>query len=308
MINHILKSINFKALGFVILAQILLKYALFEPFANGKGLFTTLNFTDFTLLILSSFCIGAAGFIIYDLHKDNQLESSSNDANKKVDDAKFYTFMILTLLGIGLGYYLCYRINFTSLFSVFIVISVLIYVYASFLKLYPFVGNFTVSIIIGFAIFSVGLFDLIPVFSKDTIDTQTTFLSLTLDYSILIAFLNLLKSSVADFNSLDFDHKVGNNTLPIALGRERAKFILIGINTIIILLVIGYTTILLYKQILMVGYVLIFMVAPLIFCFIKLWNAKTNKDYRRVIFLLSLTMFTTILSLVLHPMILLPNA
>ena len=308
MIKSILKVINYRALGFIVLAQILVKYAFLEPFADGHGLYTSLNPIDFTILLLSTIFIAAAGSIIYDLHKDNQLESNSNNANKKEDDLKFYGYMGFTLMGIGFGYYLCYRINFSSLFSVFIITSALMYVYASFLKLYPVIGNFTVSIIVGFSVFSVGLFDLVPVISRDTLDTQTTFLGLVLDYSILIAMLNLLKSSVADFRTLDFDHKVGNNTLPIIIGRTRAKFVLVLLNFISIILVVGYTLNFLYKQTLLVGYVLLFILMPLIFMCIKLWQAETEKHYGQVGILVRITMLTTILSFVLHPLLILSNA
>ena len=62
--QNILKLIRWKNLILIALVQLLIKYALFEPF----GVSITLNSVGISVLILATLCLAAAGNIINDIY------------------------------------------------------------------------------------------------------------------------------------------------------------------------------------------------------------------------------------------------
>ena len=61
----------------IVIAQFLIKYALFEPFASV----TILSTIGFTLLVITTLCIAAAGNIINDIY---DIEADKVNKPKKV--------------------------------------------------------------------------------------------------------------------------------------------------------------------------------------------------------------------------------
>ena len=103
---------------------------------------------------------------------------------------------------------------------------------------------------------------------------------------------------------IDGDYKAGMNTIPIAIGRYRAGRIIFLLSIFPLFAVINYVLLYLYKQEVAVIYFLLFIVAPLIYISIKLFTAKTKKDYTHVSIVLKLVMLFGMLSMLLYPFIL----
>ena len=61
---HFLNLIRWKNLLLIAFVQVLIKYALFDPF----NIDVTLNGFGFSLLVIASLCIAAAGNIINDIY------------------------------------------------------------------------------------------------------------------------------------------------------------------------------------------------------------------------------------------------
>jgi len=71
-----------------------------------------------------------------------------------------------------------------------------------------------------------------------------------------------------------------------------------------IIAVIYYIHTYLYKQIFVVGYFLVFIVGPLLYVSIRIFNAKTKKDFHFVSNMIKLVMLLGMLSLLLYKFIL----
>jgi len=95
------------------------------------------------------------------------------------------------------------------------------------------------------------------------------------------------------------------HTLPIVIGRERASKVLIVLSFIPLLAVIYYLNNNLYKQPIAVVYYLIFIIAPLIYLIILIFNAKTKKDFHAISNLLKIVMLFGMLSILLYKFMLL---
>lgn len=299
-----LNLIRWKNLLIIALVQVLIKYALFLPF----GIDITLNWFGFALLVLSTLCIAAAGNVIndlYDVETDLVNRPDKVIVGKSVSEKTANNlFIILNVIGVLIGFYLSYLVGKNGFFALFVIISALLYVYATYLKQTLLIGNIIISILVALSLIIVGIFELLPVITPQNQATQTTMFKVLFDYAIFAFIINLVREVTKDIQDVDGDHKSGMNTLPIVIGRERAKNVLFALSLIPILAVVYYLSTYLYKHIILVVYFLILVVAPLIFISIKIFSSKTKKDYQFISNLLKIVMLTGMLSMLLYPIIL----
>jgi 4-hydroxybenzoate polyprenyltransferase len=302
--QNILKLIRWKNLILIALVQLLIKYALFEPF----GVSITLNSVGISVLILATLCLAAAGNIIndiYDVETDLVNKPDRVIVGKSISEKTAYNlFFALNIIGVGLGFYLSHVVGKSPFFTLFVIISALLYIYASYLKQLPFIGNLVISALVALSLIIVSIFDLLPVVTPSNKAAQLTFFKIVLDYAFFAFIINLIREMVKDMEDIDGDYKAQMNTLPIAIGRDRVNKILFILSLFPIVAVIFYITNFLYKQEIAVVYFLVFIVAPLIYISIKLFSAKTKKDYTHISVLLKLVMLFGMLSMLLYPLIL----
>lgn len=301
---NILNLIRWKNLLMIAFVQLLIKYALFKPF----NVDITLNWFGFLLLILSTLCIAAAGNIINDIQDvDTDIVNRPEKViiGKKVTEKTAYNlFIILNVIGVGLGFYLSNLVGRSGFFAIFVIISALLYIYATYLKQTLLVGNIVISVLVAMSILIVGLFELLPVVTAQNQATQLTFFKILLDYALFAFIINLVREVAKDIEDIDGDYKAGMNTLPIAIGRERATKVLFALTLLPLFGVVYYMLTYLYKQQIAVGYFLLFLVAPLLYITIKSFSAKTKKDVRHISTILKIVMFLGMLSLLLYVFIL----
>ncbi len=289
----------------IALGQFLIKYALLEPF----GASTSLDTLGMIVLILATLCIAAAGNIIndiYDVETDFINKPDKLIIGESVSEKTAYNlFIFLNVVGVGLGYYVSYCVDKSEFFTMFVVISLLLYIYATYLKRTPIIGNIVVSVLVALSILIVGIFELLPGITTYNQQTQITFFKMVLDYAIFAFSINLLREIAKDLEDIDGDYKANMNTLPIVIGRERATHILFVLSLIPLLAIAIYTINTLYKNQIAVGYFLIFIIGPLLYLSIKIFSAKTKKNYRHISNILKLIMLFGMLSLLLYKFILL---
>lgn len=302
---NILNLIRWKNLVMIALMQCLIKYGLFLPF----GVSTSLNTFNFFILIIATLCIASAGYIIndiYDVETDFINKPEKIIIGKSLSEKMAYNlFIILNVIGVGLGFYLSNAIGKSELFALFVIISALLYVYASYLKQTFLIGNIVISALVALSILLVGIFELIPSMTAQNQGIQLAFFRILLDYAIFAFIINFIREITKDIEDIDGDYKSGMHTLPIVIGRERASKVLIVLSFIPLLAVIYYLNNNLYKQPIAVVYYLIFIIAPLIYLIILIFNAKTKKDFHAISNLLKIVMLFGMLSILLYKFMLL---
>jgi len=182
--------------------QLLIKYAFLEPFGVNFGL-TTLQIS---ILILATICIAAAGNVInniYDIETDVVNKPNKIIVGKSVSEKTAYNlFIVLNVIGIGLGYYLSQSVGRSSFFSIFVVVSALLYVYASYLKHMLLIGNIIISLLVALSLVGVGVFELLPIITPENRQNLFTFFKIILDYALFAFIINLGSS----LNQLLFVH------------------------------------------------------------------------------------------------------
>lgn len=270
--------------------QLLIKYALLEPF----GVQTALSSLGISLLMLATLCIAAAGYIIndiFDVETDSINKPEKLIVGKSISEKTAYNlFFIFNMVGVGVGYYVSNLVNKDAFFSLFVIISVLLYVYASYLKQMLLVGNIIVAILVALSLVIVGVFELLPTLTPLNRQTQLFFFKILLNYALFAFFINLLREIIKDMEDINGDYKAGMNTLPIAIGIERSAKV-VFVLTIVLLFAVGYYVVnVLYKNQIMVLYFLVFIMVPLLYLAIKMFSANTKKEFHQMSQVLKLVM------------------
>ncbi|GAL80200.1 hypothetical protein JCM19274_3770 [Algibacter lectus] len=206
----------------IALTQLLVKYALLEPFG---GVAISLDGIGISLLIFATICIAAAGNIIndiYDIETDFVNKPHKLIVGNSISEKTAYNlFIVLNFIGVGVGFYLSHAVGKSAFFSLFVIISALLYVYATYLKRTLLIGNIVISILVALSVLIVGIFELLPALTLENRDIQLTFFKIIFDYAVFAFLLNLIREIAKDVEDIDGDYKAGMNTLPIAIGRDR---------------------------------------------------------------------------------------
>jgi len=280
--------------------QILIRYGLLLPFGAELALSTF----NFTLLIISTICLAAAGYIIndiYDVDIDKINKPEQVLIGKKVSEKTAYNlFVALNILGVGIGFYLANLIGKPGFSAIFILISALLYLYATYLKSIPLIGNIAISSLVALSLLIVGLFDLMPAINFLNQDYQSLAFRNLLDYALFAFIINLIREIVKDLEDINGDKNGGLNTLPIAIGRKRTSYIAFGLGIATLFLTIYYIYVHLYNYTIAILYFLLFIIAPLLYFCTKIWDAKDKNEYRFLSKLLKIIMLLGMCSILLY--------
>ncbi len=284
----------------IAIVQLLIKYAFLEPY----GVTTTLDTLGIILLIVATIFIAAAGNIINDI---NDIETDVINKPDKIIVGKsisekiaYNLFIILNVVGVGIGYYLSNSVGRSGFFSLFVIISVLLYVYSTYLKQLFLIGNLIISVIVALSILIVGIFELIPNITEQNQTIQFLYFKTILNYAYMAFILNFIREIAKDVEDIEGDAKAGMHTLPIIIGKEKTKYIILGLS-LLTLFVIGYYVVdSLYNNQIAVIYFLIFILAPLLYLNIKILSAQIKTDYTHISNILKWIMLFGMLSLLLY--------
>jgi len=240
----------------------------------------TLNDAKLFLLSMSTICIAAGGYIIndyYDVKIDYINKPDRVVIGKSITRRYAILFhIVLSALGVLLGFYLSWKIAAVNILSVF-----LLWLYSNNLKRLPFVGNLTVAFLTGLSIFIVDLF-------------YRTHNPLVIIYALFAFFMTLIREVIKDIEDLKGDNSFGCKTLPIVWGIRKTKILIY-----ILLIVFGATVVVLnqlYKA-LPFKYHVIFLFIPLFWLFYRLIIADMKKDFTRLSIYCKVIMLLGILSM-----------
>lgn len=301
-----LKLIRVQNLLMIALMQVLFRYTYLKAATytslTPSGNFLSLSQNQFILLILSTICIAAAGYIINDImdqDNDEIAKPSKRIVGTLISESRAYNlYAIFNIIGVGIGFYLSNSIGKKGLFTIFILIAALLYIYSTYLKRILLIGNITVASILAFSILILGVFDLYPAIFDGNKQQMRQAFSILLDYALFAFILNFIREIVKDGEDVEGDQSVGIKSLPILLGKEKTAKVLMVLTLVPIFLLIYYINSYLLKYNLIIYYAFVFLLAPLLYSFLKLWSAKTTKDFKHLSSVFKLIILFGILSIV----------
>ena len=294
-----LKLIRYQNLLLLAFMQLIFRYG----FLKFQNIFLSLADWQYGLLVFSTILIAAAGYIINDI-LDQETDYDNDKGNVIIsklisEKAAYNLYFVLNITGVGIGYYLANVIHKPSFAGAFIIISATLYLYATSLKQMLLVGNIIVALLLSFSVIIIGLFDLLPATYEGNQKIMGSMFSILIDYAIFAFIINLIREIVKDMEDVEGDYNNGMSTLPIALGIPKTSKIAGALGIIATLILLWYINInfMSLKLYYAVVYSLLLIVGPLIFFVIKIWNAKTKKDFHMLSTVLKWIIFFGIISI-----------
>lgn len=296
---NFLKLIRYQNLLMLALMQLVFHFVFFK---NQPELELALSDFEFILLVIATVCIAAGGYVINNI-VDQETDEFSKPENvivgKHISEGIAYNiYVAFNIIGVGIGFYLSNIIQKPMFSAVFIVVAGTLYMYATSLKQNLLIGNIVVALLLSFSVIIIGIFDLYPITQESNQLQMATLFSILLDYALFAFMINFIREIVKDIEDMDGDYNSGMNTLPILLGKGRTAKIAFGLTFIPIILLIYYMNENLMEVQLVIVYLLLFVLAPLLYFLIKIWNAKTKKDFKHLSLILKLVLLFGILSVV----------
>ena len=296
-----LNLVRYKNLILLAFMQLLFRYG----FLKQQNISLALADYQFYLLVLSTVLIAAGGYIINNIYDQNT--DVVNNPNKIIvgntisENLAYNLYVILTLFGVCIGYYLSNLILRPGFLSIFIFTAALLYFYATTLKQIMIVGNFVVAFLLAFSVLIIGVFDIFPATDNSNRTIMTEVFLILKDYAIFAFIINFIREIVKDLEDYSGDLSQEMQTLPIVIGLEKTSRILSLLITIPVLILLVYINnhLMINKLYPSTLYGLIFLVAPLIFCAIQLWNAKEKMQYNKISLCLKIIILFGIISIVI---------
>ncbi len=262
-----------------------------------------LALTDFNylLLVLSTVCIAAGGAVmqhIVNQEEDEIIHSQSRLVGNTITETSAYNWYIgLTIVGVGIGFYLANVIYKPTFASLFVLVATLLYVQATNLKQIPFINNCITALLVAIPIVTIALFDVFPATDATNKVRMGEVFGILIDYAIFSFFLVLLKELVNDLKNKQSDEMVGNTTLATRLELLKTK-IIVGVFVVLILaMILYYCKNYLFELNLALYYILITMLGPLLLVGLKLINSTNAKEFIVLNRVLQFVLITSLFSI-----------
>lgn len=295
---NFLKLIRYQNLLLLALMQLVFRYG----FLALQNIPLALQDWQYALLVLSTVLLAAAGYVInaiFDQSTDTANKPNAVIVGKRISESNAYTlYTVLNTIGVGIGFYLSNVIGKPGFSAVFILIAATLYMYSTSLKQMPVVGNIVVALLLAFSVIIIGVFDLYPVIDAANQQQMANLFSILLDFALFAFMINFLREIVKDAEDFEGDASEGMKTLAIILGMNKTAKLVFALSFIPLLCLLVYikTYFVAYDLWLITLYTIIFVLAPLLYFMIAVWNAKTKKDFRLLSLLLKGILFFGILS------------
>ncbi|EJF99318.1 prenyltransferase [Flavobacterium sp. F52] len=279
--------------------QLLFRYA----FLKQQEVPLALSDWQYGLLILSTVLLAAAGYVInniYDVGTDSINKPNDVVVGKGITETAAYNIYIgLNISGVAIGFILSNIIMRPTFASLFILIASLLYFYATTLKQIMILGNFVVALLLAVSVLIIGVFDLFPATTAENQAQMASLFSILIDYALFAFMINFIREIVKDIEDVNGDYNMGMNTLPVAIGVSRAAKIALGFAIIAFILSGLYcnTYFMQNKLYIAVFYAFATVLAPLLYFIVKIFGAKSQKDFHHLSSILKLILFFGILSI-----------
>ena len=291
-----LKLIRYQNLLMLAFMQLVFRYLFLAQS------YVDLALTDFNyiLLVIATVCIAAGGYVINNI-MDQDTDEIAKPQNRvvgvSISETMAYNWYIgLTIVGVGIGFYLSNVIYKPTFASMFILVATLLYMYATSFKQIPVLGNVVVALMLSTSIIIIGLFDILPAIDVGNRFRMKEAFDILIHYAIFAFIINLIREIVKDMEDMDGDYQSGINSLPIAIGVQKTK-IIVGVLTVISIGILAYyVNSNLFELDYVVYYAIILIVGPLIYFGVKLLNATTKKEFHHLSLVLKVILFFGILS------------
>lgn len=279
-----LQVVRYQNLLLVALMQMILRFG----FLKEQNCSLALSNFQYVLLVLATLFIAAGGYVINDIF-DQDTDAINKPEKviigKTIKESQAYNlYVVLTIIGVGIGFYLSNVIDKPNFAALFILIAATLYFYATTLKQMLLVGNIIISLLLALSVLIVGVFDLFPVTYAENQRQMIQIFSILIDYAFFAFMLHLIREMTKDLEDIEGDKQQKMNTLAIKLGISKTTKLLAILSLIPIGLFLNY----IYRYFilndlhLITLYSLLFIIAPFLYFTIKITTAKVKTEFHHL--------------------------
>lgn len=302
---RLIRSLN---LLFIVITQCLFQYCVIVPTLNKAGITPQLSLFHFSLLVLSSVCIAAAGYIIndyFDLNID-RINKPEKIIVEKVIRRRWAILwhLGLSLAGVLLSFYVGWKNNhnlvllFANVCCVF-----LLWIYSTTFKKKLLTGNIVISLLTGWTVLVLYVAELDKFFYTVNLPAVSSAVNRIFKLAVLYAgfafIISLVREVVKDIEDMNGDLKYGCKTMPIVWGVNVSKvFAATWLVVLLAAIAVLQVYVMSYRWWFSIAYSVVFILSPLIVVLRKLYEARDVSDYHRISSWIKFVMLTGILSLV----------
>lgn len=294
-----LKLIRYQNLLLLALMQLIFRFGYLELINIPLSLF----YWQYALLLLATVLIAAGGYVINDIFdQETDLENRSNKTiiGNSISESKAYIiYASLTITGVLCGFILANSVDRANFAVIFVLIATLLYFYASTLKRIAVIGNIIVATLLAFSVIIIGIFDIVPnTFDFNQKQMMLAF-AILFDYAKFAFIINFVREIIKDIEDIQGDTLQEMKTLPILIGVAKTNKITFVLLLLPVIYLFYYVKSNLFDNNLLyaVFYMIALVIAPMIICLIKIWNAKEKSDYTQISSLLKWIILFGILSI-----------
>lgn len=286
-----LKLIRYPNLIIVVLTQYLMRWGIIEPMLEVNRFNLQLDSFHFFLLVLSTVCITAAGYVIndyFDTHTDLLNRPREVLVGTKIHRRFAMIFhLVLNIVGIGVGLYLSFHIGIPYLGLLFLLVAGVLWFYSTTYKRQFLVGNIIVAVLTALVPLMVVVFE-IPLLNeeyKDLLLQQNMNFMYLFHWVLVFAFfafmMNLMREIVKDIEDYEGDRVYGRKSLPVVLGLRASKNI---VNLLILITLTGlnYVYFSYLQDTITLIYFSLFLYLPFIFLIVKNVKSTDRADFKLV--------------------------
>ena len=271
-IRVIFNAIEWNRVLHLVFIVFLTKYC----FLYGFGYDTALSFIDISLFALSCGFFYKATLLLSYFFK-----SKSKKIKPYLSTIK-YTSIVFLLIGFVFGIYFSFKIQKPYFSILFVFACILALIYSKFAKEKSFLNNIIRSFLIPFTIFCVLLLDTPIDLSSKEWETFLDLQFIIIMYLILTFINSLHEDNLLDFCSIKNDNANNLETLPVLLGRKRAKNLSL-VFTIFIGVILVFLTVCHINTPYLFNVFLFLNIVPYLFTTYLLINATTTSDYIKLV-------------------------
>lgn len=301
------RLIRWPNLLFIVLAQMLFYYCIVERI-TVYPLESKFNFYSLLFLITASVLIASAGYIIND-YFDLNIDQVNKPAKLIIDKVikrrwAIVWHMLLSMLGIGIGFYIgisnqLYWLGFANLVCV-----MLLFGYSVSLKKKFLIGNILTAGLTAWVILVVYLcyqdsFHYTVQTRHVDPNVKIRFTRMALLYAGFAFVISLIREVIKDMEDREGDEKFGCRTLPIAWGIPASK-VFVGVWIIVLIGILGIVQfyVMQFNWWWSAFYCILAIIIPLLLILKRLNRAQVAADYHSLSVAVKVVMFTGILSMI----------
>ncbi len=305
----VFKLIRGRTLAFTAFIMYAMRYFVIKPILDINGFTLQLSDGAFTCLVIAVCCLVSAAYIIND-YFDTKTDQISGVRDVVVGRhisrrAAISLHTVLNLISVSIAFYLGFKVGIWKIGLLFLLASVLLWLYSSSYKRYFIIGNMIVGLGIALIPVSAVIYE-IPLlntyYADILIKTDTNFIYIfkwIFGFSAFL-FLNILMYEInKDIYTVVGDKEDFALTIPVKYGAKAARYTIAILSMIcVFLLIFLYYAVFIESTPVLIYFVLALILPYIIYIVSICWNKGGRKF--QLIWIRLITLLCVAFSLLLN--------